>query len=121
MFKIIIYEDAHGHSELGEFLDDLTQSAPANKNARIQLKQIVAYVELLKTWGTRLPSSITKHLKDDLWELRPGSNRVLYFYFCDETFVLLHHFRKKTQKTPKSEIEKAEREMSDYKRRKGEH
>ena len=33
------------------------------------------------------------------------------------TFVLLHHFHKKTQKTPAAEIEKAKRELEDYKRR----
>ncbi|MBQ5845853.1 MAG: type II toxin-antitoxin system RelE/ParE family toxin [Selenomonadaceae bacterium] len=31
-----------------------------------------------------------------------------------EFFVLLHHFRKKTQKTPMSELEKAKRERNDY-------
>ena len=50
--------------------------------------------------------NITKHLESEIWELRPGFNRVLYFYFENNTFVLLHMFRKKTQKTPKSEIKK---------------
>ena len=56
--------------------------------------------------------NITKHLEDEIWELRPGFNRVLYFYFENNTFVLLHIFRKKT---PKSEIEKAHKECNDYK------
>ena len=30
------------------------------------------------------------------------------------TYVLLHHFRKKTQKTPAREIKKAQAEMHDY-------
>jgi phage-related protein len=29
-------------------------------------------------------------------------------------FVLLHHFMKKTQKTPPREIEQAERELKDF-------
>lgn len=45
------------------------------------------------------------------------SNRILYAYVKDNTFVLLHHFQKKTQKTPAAEIEKAKRELEDYKRR----
>jgi phage-related protein len=52
-------------------------------------------------------------------ELRPGFNRVLYFYFENNTFVLLHMFRKKTQKTPKTEMEKAHKECNDYKIRNG--
>ena len=49
-------------------------------------------------------------------ELRE-SDRILYAYVKDNTFVLLHHFQKKTQKTPAAEIEKAKRELEDYKRR----
>ena len=59
-----------------------------------------------------------KHLDDDIWELRPGNNRVLYFYFKDDTFVLLHQFRKKTQKTPKRELDRAKAERDDYLARK---
>ena len=39
--------------------------------------------------------------------------------FKDDTFVLLHHFRKKTQKTPKREINKAKSERDDWVSRKG--
>lgn len=60
--------------------------------------------------------------ESELWnfleELRPGSNRVLYFYHKNDTFVLLHHFRKKTQKTPRRELEKAKAERDDYLSRK---
>lgn len=80
------------------------------------------YIQSLEDNGTRLNENITKHLDDDIWELRPGNNRVLYlylyFYFKDDTFVLLHQFRKKTQKTPKREIERAKAERDDYLRRK---
>ena len=76
------------------------------------------YIQLLEDNGTRLNENITKHLDDDIWELRPGNNRVLYFYFQNDTFVLLHQFRKKTQKTPKREIERAKAERDDYLTRK---
>ncbi len=45
--------------------------------------------------------NITKHLEGEIWELRTGINRVLYFYFDNDTYVLLHMIRNKTQKTPK--------------------
>ena len=48
------------------------------------------------------------------FELRPGTNRVFYFFIEKDTFVLLHHFRKKSQKTPRREIEKAKAERKDY-------
>ena len=98
MYNIELYEDSNGKSELWEFLESLRIKAATNKDARIQYKQISLYIQLLEDNGTRLNENITKHLDDDIWELRPGNNRVLYFYFKDDTFVLLHQFRKKLKK-----------------------
>jgi len=39
---------------------------------------------------------------------------VLFFYYDNGTYILLHHFRKHTQKTPRREIDKAISEMNDY-------
>ena len=52
-----------------------------------------------------------------LLEFRPGNNRVFYFYFKNETFVLLHQFRKKSQKTPQRELKQALAERDDWKAR----
>ena len=52
---------------------------------------------------------VTKHLDGEIWELRPLRNRFLYAYYKDNRFVILHHFLKKTQKTPKREIEQAKK------------
>ena len=114
MFNVEFYETQDGKSQIWEFLEDLRIKAATSKDARIQHKQASLYIELLQQNGTRLNENIAKHLEDGIWELRPGINRVFYFFFQDNTFVLLHQFRKKTQKTPKREIEKAKRERDDY-------
>lgn len=123
MYNIEFYEDANGHSELWDFFEELRLKAATNKDARIQLKQISLYIQLLEDNGTRLNENITKHLDDDIWELHPGNNRVLYFYFKDDTFVLLHQFRKKTQKHLNAKLKEpkqnvmttyAERRLIDY-------
>ena len=114
MYKVEFYETAAGVSELWDFLVDLETRASTNKDARIQHKQIVQYIQLLEEHGTRLGENITKHLDEDIWELRPGNNRVLFFYHKDDTFILLHQFRKKTQKTPPREIAKAKIERDDW-------
>ena len=119
VYKIIFYEDKNGYSDLYETLLALTDASKKNKDARIQLNQIVYCIDLLKRSGTRITTNITKHIEDDIWELRPGNNRILYFYFKDNTFVLLHMFKKQTQKTPRSEIDQAKRERDDYISRKG--
>lgn len=102
------------NQNFGILLKNLRIKAATNKDAHIQHKQIDLYIQLLQDNGTRLSPNITKHIEDDIWELRPGNNRVLYFYFKDDTFVLLHQFRKKTQKTPKREIKRAKAERDDY-------
>lgn len=114
MYNIDFYRTEQGFSDIENFLDDLEKRATTSKDARIQFKQVAQYIQFLSDHGTRLGENITKHLEDDIWELRPGNNRVLFFYFKDNTFVLLHHFRKKTQKTPKREIEKAKNEAKDW-------
>ena len=119
MFNIEFYSNSKGVSELWDFLEDLRERAASNKDARIQHKQIAQYIQLLADNGTRLGEQITKRLEEDIWELRPGNNRVLFFYHKDDTYVLLHQFRKKTQKTPRCEIDKAKSERDDWKSRKG--
>jgi phage-related protein len=114
MYNIEFYTTEDGKSELWDFLDNLQQKSLKSKDARIQHKQISMYIQLLEDYGTQLGENITKHLEGNIWELRPGNNRVLYFYHKDDTYVLLHQFRKKTNKTPRREIEKAKSERDDW-------
>ena len=48
-----------------------------------------------------------------------GFNKVdgVWKYYKDNKFLMLHHFKKKSQKPPPVEIEKAKRELEDYIRR----
>ena len=50
----------------------------------------------------------------------PLANRIFFFYWKDNKFILLHHFIKKTQKTPTREIDTAQAKMKDYIERHGE-
>jgi len=117
MYSIEFYEKENGESDVWNFLEELRVKSTTSKDARIQYRQLTMYIELLQHNGTRQPDNITKHITENIWELRPGNNRVFYFYFENDTFVLLHHFRKKTQKTPEREIEQV-KERNDYLRRK---
>ena len=118
MYTVEFYETRDGQCPVWEFLENLRIKSASNKDARIQHKQASLYIELLQQNGTRLNDNITKHLEDGIWELRPGNNRVFYFFYENNTFVLLHQFRKKSQKTPKRENEKAKSERIDYLSRK---
>ena len=118
MYTIAFYEDKNGKSQILEYLKDLQFKSKTDKNARIQYKQASLYINLLSENGTRLNQKITKYIGDGIWELRPGNNRIFYFFFEGNTYILLHQFRKKTMKTPKREINKAKQEKDDYIKRK---
>lgn len=58
-----------------------------------------------------LPADTVKHLEDKLWELRirgrDGIARAIYLTAVQQRVVILRVFIKKTQKTPKQELELA--------------
>ena len=114
MYEIIFYEDKKNNEPIKDFILELRTKAPTNKDARVNFNKIMAYIELLGEYGTRIGEPVTKHIKDDIWELRPIDNRILYAYYKDNKFILLHHFLKTTNKTPPQEIEQAKRNLKDY-------
>ncbi|MDR3150002.1 MAG: type II toxin-antitoxin system RelE/ParE family toxin [Oscillospiraceae bacterium] len=115
MFEIEFYETPNGERPVKQFIDKLKTAAETNKAERVRLNKIVSYMDALAQKGTWVGQPVTKHLEGEIWELRPYDDRILYFFVRNNrTFVLLHHFVKKTQKTPSREIETAKRRMADY-------
>lgn len=119
MYQIILYKKQNGECEIEEYLRDLGKRSVSDKDSRIKFKKINTYFEILRQYGTRVGEPVTKHIVDDIWELRPHKERLFYFYWKDDTFVILHHFTKASQKTPTSEIEKAKRNLKDFRERSG--
>ena len=117
MYNIIIYEDEKGYSDIKSFISELRKTSKNNKSDRINFEKVIAYIDLLEEMGTWIGEPVTKHLDGDIWELRPLSNRILFAIYDKDSYILLHHFVKKTNKTPKKEIDKAYRELYDFKRR----
>ncbi|MDR2932344.1 MAG: type II toxin-antitoxin system RelE/ParE family toxin [Oscillospiraceae bacterium] len=120
MYEVEFYYDRNGRSKIVEYLDELKEKGGTSKTERINRDKILAYMMALKQYGTRIGQPIVKHIDGSLWELRPLSNRIIFFYWKDNRFVLLHHFIKKTQKTPPREIEQARSKMKDFLERYGE-
>ena len=117
MHKIIFYADRKGNSPLLEYINELESCK--SKDSRIKLTKIREYVKALAVNGTYLPDKYAKHIDGEIWELRPINDRILFAGWVDGAFVLLHSFVKKSQKTPKREIEQAKRELADFKEREG--
>jgi len=68
----------------------------------------------------RVPETYLKHIEntDGLYEIRVRLGRNIFRIFCffdqGQLVVLAHGFQKKTQKTPKKEIEKALKIKEEY-------
>ena len=120
MYEIEFYYDRNNISEIVDYLDDLKEKGDTSKNERVNRDRILAYIIALKQYGTRIGQPIVKHIDGSIWELRPLANRIFFFYWKDNKFVLLHHFIKKTRKTPQREIEQARAKMKDFIERYGE-
>ena len=114
-FEIIFYKTSGGVCPVRDFLD--------KTDVKLRAKTLRT-IQLAKQFGNRLPEPYSKSLEDGIFELRTkvGSNisRVLYFFFDGGKIVLTNGFVKKTQKTPRREIDLAKRYRSDYISRKGE-
>lgn len=111
MHKIYFYRDKNGREPIAEYLSELAQKS--DKDSRIKLTKIRAYMRTLSEAGTQIGEPYIKHLDGEIWELRPLRDRILFVAWVDGGYVLLHHFMKKTQKTPAREIKKAKRELAD--------
>lgn len=117
MHKIVFYVDRRGKSQLLDYIQELEKSK--SKDGRIKLTKIREYVKILSLNGAYVPDKFAKRLEGEIWELRPLDDRILFAAWAGDAFVLLHSFVKKTQKTPRREIEQAKRELADFYEREG--
>lgn len=80
--------------------------------------KIFKNLELPESRGNELREPFSKHLEDGIFELRSKVSsditRVLYFFVIGQKIILTNGFVKKTQKTPKSEIDLAKKYRNDY-------
>ena len=115
MHEIYFYKDKNGNSPIIQYMRDLAKRN--DKDSRIKLTKIQAYINYLQKEGKGAGEPYIKHLTDDIWELRPIKDRILFAAWVGDSFILLHHFVKKTQKTPPKEIMQAMKNLSEMKER----
>ena len=115
MREIKFYTTQSGKSPVVEFLDSLNSK---------QAKKVTWVLNLIES-TPRVPKDYFKKLTgtSGIWEVRiqSGSNifRLLGFLDNGKFVVLTNGFIKKSQKTPRNEIEIAEQRKTDYLHRKG--
>lgn len=113
-YEIIFWQDINGFSETQDYIYELKEKSIKSKDARIKLNKIVEYIDILERYGTQVGEPYVKHLKGELYELRPLRDRFIFFYKKENKYIILNHFVKKTQKTPRKEIEKAYRLIDNF-------
>ena len=108
-FKLIAYEIEYGEVAVVEFLESV--------NPKMRAK-IYGLMGILQEKGNMLREPYSKHLEDGIFELRCkfGSDitRVLYFFYYEGKIIMTNGFVKKTQKTPKEEIQIAKDRRKDF-------
>lgn len=111
MYKINFYRNKDGKEPVAEYIKGLSKKH--DKDSRIKLNKILDYINVLKEHGKSAGEPYMKHIDGEIWELRPLRERIFFVAWNGDSFILLHHFMKKTQQTPKREIEQAKREYKD--------
>jgi phage-related protein len=85
---------------------------------RAKVFETINYFLELKRYNLPIKENISKHLEDGIFELRTSLTdkiaRSLYFYQKGAKIIITHGFIKKTQKTPRKEIEKAKELREHY-------
>ena len=76
--------------------------------------KVLHEIELLEQYGENLGMPHVKKITALLYELRIHSTQEVRIFYAlkEDSVILLHGFLKKTQKTPRREIETAEKRFS---------
>ena len=103
-WRVEFYSDDRGRIPAYEFVTSL---APGEHAAALRA------LDLLAQYGPRLGMPHARPIEGRLWELRAGPGRLFYFLYTGERFIVLHGYRKKTQRASRREIDTALRRMNE--------
>lgn len=113
-WSIVFYIEEDGESPVRDFLESLEAKTQA---------RFLWSIEQLRVRNVQAREPLVRHLEGKLWELREESRtnifRLLYFFFSGRRIVFLHGFQKKTQKTPRRELETAQKRKQRFIDREG--
>jgi len=104
--KVLYYSKANGKSPVKDYINGL------NLEDRTKLLGCLKSIEDL---GFDSPRVEFRQIEAKLWEIKiklsSGGHRIFYVIAAKDTMVLLHAFKKQSQKTPKKEIAIAYKRM----------
>lgn len=107
-WEIEYYTKEDGSSPIKDFIDSLPLKAKA---------RAFKTLELLESYGIQMGEPHVKHVGKKLWELRVKAQEGIFRFFFtvrqNRIIILLHGFQKKTEKTPKRELDVALKRMKE--------
>jgi len=97
-WRVVYFESPRGEVFVKEFID--------KQNPMVKARHI-GMIDFLEEYGPFLGGKYTKKVRKNLYELRiTGKEQIRIFYTVKgKEIILLHVFKKKSQKLPKKEIE----------------
>ena len=108
-YQVLFFEKDNGDIPAEDFINSLNDKMSA---------KIYRLIGMIAENGPELREPYSKHLDDGIFELRAKVSsditRVLYFFMVGKRVILTSGFVKKTQTTPKSEIDKAKAYRKEY-------
>jgi phage-related protein len=113
-WSIVFYVGESGDEPVREFLESLDRQTQARFDWSI---------EQLRVRNIRAREPLVRHIEGKIWELRRESStniyRLLYCFLPGRRILFLHGWQKKSQKTPRREIEIALKRLADFTLREG--
>jgi phage-related protein len=100
--RLRYYATARGLRPVAEYIEGLSR----NEQAVI----VAVFIEVTER-GFEARGVTFRQLEGKLWEVRIGPHRVFYVLLRDEEMVLLHAYRKQSQKAPTRHLAVARRRM----------
>ncbi|HVQ44113.1 MAG TPA: type II toxin-antitoxin system RelE/ParE family toxin [Candidatus Saccharimonadia bacterium] len=102
-----MYETPSGQPLVQNFIDGVQKGTRA---------KVYRQIDLLELYGPQLGMPHSKPMGGGLYELRVRGQqevRVFYIFAVENTVYLLHGFQKKSQSTPKKELDLARRRQGE--------
>ncbi len=105
MARQLLYHDEPGKPSPEDYIHTTQPKERAEILLRLQTLCDIPITEWPKGW--------IKHLKGKLWEFKYKSHRIFYF-LQTEKIVVVHAMMKVGRRTPRNDIDLAERRMANY-------
>jgi phage-related protein len=108
-WQVEFFQTRRGTSPPREFVFSL----PAHDR-----NKVIDAIERLEEEGLAIGEPLVKMLAGyKLYELRAGAIRLFFFHHRFEHVVIVHGIRKKTQRTPRRDLDTADARRADYEER----